>query len=51
MHQKEILARQGNMTQIEKSLNKGELKDFKESEGKFVAMVPGITSESPLREV
>ena len=43
--------RQGNMTQMEKSLNKGELKDFKTNGGgvQVNAMIPGIFNESPLR--
>ena len=48
---KELLVRQGNMTQMEKSLNKGELKDFKTNGGgvQVNAMIPGIFNESPLR--
>lgn len=37
------------MTQMEKSLNRGELKGFKASEARPNAMIPGIFSESPLR--
>lgn len=49
LQQKEMLARLGNMTQIEKSMNKGELRDFKERQGNLNAMVPGMFNESPLR--
>ena len=38
-----MLKQQGTMTQMEKSLNKGELKGFKNSDENMVAsMVPGI---------
>ncbi len=47
---KEMLKHQGNMTQMEKSLNRSELKAFKDSEVNNPApMVPGLNSESPLR--
>ena len=37
------------MTQMEKSLNRGELIGFKASDARPNAMIPGIISESPLR--
>ena len=46
---KKILVKQGNMTQIEKGLNRAELQDYKSNERRINAMVPGICSESPLR--
>ena len=36
------------MTQIEKGMNKGEMKDFKEQGNNLNAMVPGMYSVSPL---
>ena len=39
------------MTQMEKSLNRGDLKGFKASKTSLNAMVPGLFSESPLRGV
>lgn len=47
--QKEIMLRQGTMTQMEKSINKGELVGYKASEVKISSMVPGIFNESPMR--
>ena len=44
-----MLEKQGNMTQTEKSLNRGQLKDFKVAEIRPNAMIPGIFNESPLR--
>ena len=37
------------MTQMEKSLNRADLQGFKASETSLNAMVPGLFSESPLR--
>ena len=37
------------MTQMEKSLNKGDLQGYKANDNQLNAMVPGIFSESPLR--
>ena len=49
MH-KQMLVKQGTMTQMEKNLNKEELKGFKKNQIRPNAMIPGIFSESPLRK-
>ena len=36
---------------MEKNLNKEQLKDFKKKEARPNAMIPGIFSESPLRQL
>ena len=46
---KQMLVKQGTMTQMEKSLNRADLQGFKASETSLNAMVPGLFSESPLR--
>mmetsp|Transcript_7295 Transcript_7295/g.8747 ORF Transcript_7295/g.8747 Transcript_7295/m.8747 type:complete len:169 (-) Transcript_7295:1297-1803(-) len=49
LQQKQMLHLQGNMTQMEKGMNKKEMKDFKGSSNNPNAMVPGMFNESPLR--
>ena len=44
-----MLVKQGTMTQMEKGLNRGVLQEFKAGEASLGAMVPGLFSESPLR--
>lgn len=46
---KEMLSKQGTMTQTEKGLNRDQLKDFKIVEARPQAMIPGLFNESPLR--
>ena len=48
---KELLSKQGTMTQLEKSINKGDVQNYKQSEQRPNAMVPGMFSESPLRNI
>lgn len=51
MQQKQMLSLQGNMTQMEKGMNKKEMKDFKEKSNNPNAMVPGMFSSSPMRNI
>ena len=44
-----MLSLQGNMTQMEKGMNKQEMKDFKGSANNANAMVPGMFNNSPVR--
>lgn len=43
-----MLSLQGNMTQMEKIMNKQEMKDFKGRANNANSMVPGMFNESPL---
>jgi len=46
-----MLGQQGTMTQMEKSLNKGELKSFKTSDENIEAsMVPGLFNQAPVHK-
>ena len=46
-----MLQLQGNMTQMEKGMNKNEMKDYKMKSNNPNAMVPGMFSSSPLRNI
>ena len=46
---RQMLEKQGTMTQMEKSINRGELKGYKDTQIIQGAMIPGIFGQSPLR--
>lgn len=43
------LKHQGTMTQVEKAMNKHELKGYKNSDANIYSMLPGLQSESPVK--
>lgn len=40
---------QGNMSQLEKRLNKADLKAYKEYDGTNYSLIPGIQNQVPIR--
>ena len=44
-----MLSLQGNMTQMEKGMNKQEMRDYKGGSNNANSMVPGMFSNSPLK--
>ena len=46
-----MLELQGNMTQMEKNVNRVDLEGYKDQDARPAAMVPGLFNESPLRNV
>jgi hypothetical protein len=43
------LKHQGTMTQVEKSMNKNELKGYRNYNNNIYSMLPGIQSDSPVK--